>query len=241
MREEAIEAAALGLLRGVSFPAHSERCLLGLLEEQHAGWIRRKATNQHHVVMTLGQVAARLARATDAFLEGHIDQGLFHERRSALLEEQALLENARRDLLEESPDQGTDHAAEYLSLVRQPALLYERADGAHKRRLIQILVTDLKSHGRAVSGAASFPFSFLSSEELKPTGPILASHDLFPTLGMEDRKAGEEMLKRYLEIAWHIYDERRPSYVTSLWRRPEDSVSASESSSPDWGFVSRET
>lgn len=90
----------------------------------------------------LSQLRPRLARLTDAFLEGILERELFTERKEAiLLEEKELQEKLNN--LENLTNDGLARVEEFLELAKSLQQSYELATPEQKRRLLRKLTSNL--------------------------------------------------------------------------------------------------
>ena len=86
----------------------------------------------------------RLARLTDALIEGILDRDLFTERKDALLLEEKGLQEKIANLLNPDRD-GLARVEEFLELLKSAKQSYEMAIGEQKRRLVKKLTSNLSA------------------------------------------------------------------------------------------------
>jgi DNA invertase Pin-like site-specific DNA recombinase len=172
IREDALDDAVCGALGVLALPAKAlEDC---------ASEIRAAFANHHELVAAekvrlngaIGAVAERLARLADALVDGRVEPALHDERRAALLTERLMLEErlsaAGRDF------KVTERAIlSCLQLARAPEKLYESANDAEKRSLLETVASNRTVSGKSVEIAIAEPFSFLpSAKETASCTPI---------------------------------------------------------------------
>jgi hypothetical protein len=111
--------------------------------------------------MSLGQVASRLARLTDAFLDGALDKDLFEERKTALLEERRRLGEAAAQL-DTDPGREITRSEEFLELCGSAEMLYESAIGEEKRDLVASITSNRWVEGKKLDFTWASPFDLIA-------------------------------------------------------------------------------
>jgi site-specific DNA recombinase len=117
--------------------------------------------------LKLTQVRDRLARLTDAYLDGAIDKDMLDERRSGLLFEEAGLRQNMADL-ESGQDDTLDRLEKFLELAQTASELYKIAIPEEKREFIKKLTSNLgidrefvavklKNSARLIANRPPFP------------------------------------------------------------------------------------
>jgi len=134
------------------------------LEELRKTWAEDHASQREALKMSLGQVAGRLGRLTDAFLDGAIEKDLFEERKTALLMERRKLEEAMREL-DADPARGITRTEEFLELCGSAGMLYESAIGEEKRDLVASITSNRYVEVRKIDVTWALPFSLIAKRE----------------------------------------------------------------------------
>jgi hypothetical protein len=142
VREERVDAAL-----GAAFaPLH--------LNEEEAAYIQKwfvwaRANMQERndslleaCRLQLSQLHDRLARLTDAFLDGAIDKVFHAERRASFIVEEAALKQKMRDL-EAGRDESLPNLEEYLELIQSASNLHKMTLVQEKRALVKKLTSNL--------------------------------------------------------------------------------------------------
>jgi hypothetical protein len=142
MREERIDSA----LAEAFFPLQ--------LNDEELAYVRRwfiwaRAHKQERAkeeleacALQLAQLRERLARLTDAYLDGTIDKPLLDERRTSLLFEEAGVKQRMHDL-EAGNDAALARLEEYLELVQTASNLQKMTLPQEKRALVKKLTSNL--------------------------------------------------------------------------------------------------
>jgi DNA invertase Pin-like site-specific DNA recombinase len=118
--------------------------------------------------LKLTQVRDRLARVTDAYIDGAIDKAMLEERRSGLLFEEAGLKQKIADL--ESGQYDTlDRLEKFLELARTASDLYKIAVPEEKREFVKKLTSNLGLDRDFVA------------VELKNSARLIADRSVLPT------------------------------------------------------------
>jgi site-specific DNA recombinase len=142
IREERIDTAL-----GTAFaPLHLNEEETAYVK-QWLAWARahkheRKADHLESCRLQLSQLHARLARLTDAFLDGAIDKVFHAERRAGLIVEEAALNQKMRDL-DAGKDATLPNLEEYLELIQSASKLHKMALPQEKRDLVKKLTSNL--------------------------------------------------------------------------------------------------
>ena len=145
VREEAIEAAVVRLLRRVEIkPKH-----IAIVTRRFASWAKeRYDTASSTIELQVAQIKERLERLTDALIDRLIEKTAFAERQQTLLVEKAALEDrlAKEQRLPTNPA----HITRFLELIKSLARTYEIAESAEKRQLVEMATSNRSLLGKNV-------------------------------------------------------------------------------------------
>ena len=92
IRQEMVENAVLETLQPLQFSQQETTYLRQRVGSLKDDWASQHEDQMQALKLSLGQLQDRLARLTDAYIDRMIDQGLFEQRKTALLMEQKDLE-----------------------------------------------------------------------------------------------------------------------------------------------------
>lgn len=98
------------------------------------------AGKQKAIRLKLAELEGKRSRLADLLIEGSIDDALFQEKKSRLLQEQRALD----EKLAELPDADADRAnrLKFLELAKSLIYKYENGDRHEKRRMVQITTSN---------------------------------------------------------------------------------------------------
>lgn len=178
-REEVLEAALLQSWPPIAVSDESKAGLLRQLEfvEEENG--QGKQERRAHLQATIGGIKARLARITDACVDGVIDKSTFEERKRTLLEEQRSLE----DSLDSQTDAIVDikqFIMERLELASSAQQSYRLGTIASRREMVLLLTSNRTVARKDVSIEPSFPLHRIAERhENLQSGPNQAATRTF--------------------------------------------------------------
>jgi len=157
IREEAVEAEALGRLEPLQFSDRERAYLKQKIARLKQDWSGEQEALSNALNLRLSQLQVRLGRLTDAFIDGVIEKELFEERKAALLMERKDLEEnlaGTRDNSRSVPDQ----LAEFLELAGSAYLQYEIGLPEEKRDLLKIVTSNRQVSDKSVELTLAQPF-----------------------------------------------------------------------------------
>jgi site-specific DNA recombinase len=167
-REERIEAAIANVLAPLRMGPDEISYARQWISEARANQGTWKTEELSASRLKLTQIRDRLARLTDAYIDGAIDKAMLDERRGSLLLEEAGLKQKMNDL--ESGQDGTvDRLEKFLELAQTASELYKIAILAEKREFIKKLISNLSLDRDCVR------------VELKCGALLLANRSSFPS------------------------------------------------------------
>jgi len=85
VREEAAEREFIRLFAPLEFSAKEKEYIGQKVVQLRETWIKEQKSVASTMSLRLGNLQTRLARLTDAYLDGVIDKDIFEERKSVLL------------------------------------------------------------------------------------------------------------------------------------------------------------
>jgi site-specific DNA recombinase len=141
-REERIDAAVASVLAPLRMDEAELSYARQWITNARAKEGARRAEELEGLRMRLTQSRVRLARLTDAYLDGAIDKALLDERRNGLLFEEAGLNQKIADL-EAGKDDTLDRLEKFLELAQTASNLYKIAIPEEKREFIKKLTSNL--------------------------------------------------------------------------------------------------
>ena len=109
--------------------------------------------------LRLSQIATRLERLTDAYIDQKIEQSDYAPRKEELVRERMFVTERLNGLGTES-DRPT--VADYLELAQHAWLLYKLADPENKRSLVETFTSNRSLSGRNLEVTLAPPFSLIA-------------------------------------------------------------------------------
>jgi hypothetical protein len=142
MREDRIENVIAQAFEPLQLDAEEMSYVHQWFDWARSNKLERAKQELEACALRLAQLRERLARLTDAFLDGAIDKSLFDERRSGLLLEEAGIKQRMRDL-EAGNDEALTRLEKYLELVQTASNLQKMTLPQEKRTLVKKLTSNL--------------------------------------------------------------------------------------------------
>ncbi len=148
-REEVIESKVSELIN----PFALKRAELELLDE-FAERKFRSATldaqkRKAELELKLAASKDRMNRLTDAFIDGHVDAGVYSQRKEALLTERLEYEGDLQKLLS-NPTADANQLAEFVGHVKSLCLRYEIGSMEEKRRILKDTMLDMRAEAKTL-------------------------------------------------------------------------------------------
>ncbi len=162
LREDALEAAVHRALADFTLPPEVIAQCEAEVRATFANQEELAKAERLRLTGALGAVTERLARLTDAYIDGRIDTALHNDRRAALLVERTTLEE-RLSAVESDFKAAEQGILACLQLARGPLRLYESASDANKRLILETVASNRYANGKNVEIAIAEPFSILPS------------------------------------------------------------------------------
>lgn len=170
VREETVvEAIQTQVLPPLRLSSEEVTAARGILEELKKDWAKEHTAQREGLKLNKSQLSARLARLTDAFIDGNIEKEVFEERKAGLALERRRLEEAMRES-EADPSRGITRAEEFLELCKSAEMLYESANDEEKRELLALLTSNRTIEAKQLEFTWASPFDLVAKRN-----PITAS------------------------------------------------------------------
>jgi DNA invertase Pin-like site-specific DNA recombinase len=169
VREEELEDAVLSTLAGLRLNDAEVYLAQKHLDHERGVINERAATMRNALTLRRKQIAARISSLTDLLLDGTIEEPLFQQKRSDLLLQQGSIDEKLREA-DAGVSANTNHARRAVELAKDASLLYCRASIENKRRLLNILLSNLHVSGKKIEITLSVPFRTIAEREKKDDG-----------------------------------------------------------------------
>jgi site-specific DNA recombinase len=196
VREEMIEDAMTKALMSLRLDHEEIAHIREWIERHRANQASRRVSEIANIRLQLNQVADRIGRLTDAYIDGVLDKNLLEERRYKLLQTQAGLKE-RLLRLETGQDDSLARLDEFLELIKSASNLYKMALSEEKRDFVKKLTSNLTVDHKNVMVT------------LKNAAQVISSRDNF-TCSSPDRgvhRTWEPILNQLVE---HFKNEPAP-------------------------------
>ena len=185
IREDAVLGFIEESLQKIRFTRQELDYLRIRLAELKTSWVKDREQQLQALNMRIEQVAERLNRLTDAYLDQALDKAMFEERRGALIQERRTLENTKRDY-EENRRSVPDAVSRCVELAGNAWFLYRNASVERKRLLLRTLVSNCTIRQRTLEFVWQMPFREIAdrgkSDDGGPSKEIGLSEELIKKL-----------------------------------------------------------
>jgi hypothetical protein len=168
-REETVENAVLRTLAPLEFTDEERMYLNRRVPHLREDWLRAQEDQTKGLTLRLGQVQDRLARMTDAYVDGVIEKDLFQERKTALLLERQETEEKLANLADESrslPDQ----LAKFLERATNVYSSYKLGLPEEKRDLLKTVTSNRALDGKNIVLTLALPFAEIGNRAKTSNG-----------------------------------------------------------------------
>ncbi len=161
LKEEEAEQAVLAALAHLSLTEMEQALVHQQIEDLRHDWTEEREQKMSALSLRRDQIAERLNRLTDAYLDRAIERDLYEERKTALLME-------RRDTdekivsLKSGEGNIPDRIALAVELASQAHLAYQAGSVERKRELLKSVGSNLTVSGWNVDVTMAFPFSAIA-------------------------------------------------------------------------------
>ena len=169
IREEAIDLVMKERLGRLVFVPQELSILQEMVAQMAKDADELRYSSRKALALKLDALTHRLNRLTDAYLDGAIDQSLFHERKEALIEERITVENEVAHL-EEHVASLPERLARFLE--RTSTLLSRYIPGMHdeKREAVLLVTSNRTVERKSVAIALRSPFQEIANRSLIQMG-----------------------------------------------------------------------
>jgi DNA invertase Pin-like site-specific DNA recombinase len=189
IREEAIEAAVETNLQRLIFSESEKDCFRMTIASLKANWIAEQERQITQMTLRLEQIAERMNRLTDAYIDQAVDREMFEERKAALLFERQEL----RQGLQKLTGNGStipESLQRFLELAGDAYFLYRGAFPEKKREMLKLTTSNLTVSAKTVDFAFSFAFQLVAEREKTLDGS--------PSKGQA--RTWNEMLRKLIQV-----------------------------------------
>ncbi|MDQ3279803.1 MAG: recombinase family protein [Acidobacteriota bacterium] len=172
LREDQLDRAVDSMLASLTLPAATAEQCEAEVHRAFANATELAAAEKLRLTGAIGSATERLARLTDALIDGRVDLAVHDERRAALLAERQLLQEKLATV--ESDFSTTERVIlSCLQLARSPQKLYEMATNDEKRQILESVTSNRTAEAKNVEISVAEPFSFLpSAKETTSCAPV---------------------------------------------------------------------
>lgn len=171
LKEEEITATVLAVLSRLHLTDLERAFIRQEVEDLKRDWTEEREQQLPALTLRRDQIAERLNRLTDAYLDRAIEKDLFEQRKGALLME-------RRDVdeniasLKAGDGNVPDRIAQVVELASQAYLAYQAGSVERKRQLLKSVGSNLTVSGKNVDVTMDFPFSEIADRtKISKCGP----------------------------------------------------------------------
>ena len=162
IREELIEKDIISALDAMEMGPEEWVHVLRILAKFSVDWAVEKKDAVKACDMRMANIQERLARLTDAYIDRTIDKELFEDRKAALLNERAAV-NEQRAIVTSTLRSVPDALREFLELARRAKVLYQVGISEEKRDLLKLLTSNRVMRGKNVVVELSNPFADIAN------------------------------------------------------------------------------
>lgn len=199
-REEQIDSALMRKMGRISIHPLEMSILEGYVARKR---VACEADRQQHlgsVEVELKQISDRIARLTDVYIDGHLDEVTFKERKKALLTEHLGLERQKRELSQDS-GQLLERLTKYVELLKVLRTQYERAIPEERRQLIENIMSNCVANGKTLVFTLRNALSEAAERPAGKTGDPLNRNSRFWEMWVDRWVTGDDEELRNLPHA----------------------------------------
>jgi hypothetical protein len=117
----------------------------------------------------LAAANARVTRLTDLLIDGRIESAAHDERRGSLVLQRRRIEEELEDV-EAGTASLVQRAAKIVELARAAQNLYETGDATHRRRLLEIVMSNCTARGKQLDFSLREPFAAIAKRRFQQGG-----------------------------------------------------------------------
>jgi len=166
IREETVEHEIEAALLPLQFSEREKPYLRSRVESMRENWSQEQAARAETLRLRLERLKDRLARLTDAFLDGTIEKDLFEERKKALLLERQNV----MDQIEGPPQRLPELLSSFLELAGDAYVSYELGLPDEKRELLGLVTSNRHVDGKNLVISLAEPFHQVANRFQNPNG-----------------------------------------------------------------------
>ncbi len=119
-----------------------------LVAEDNELWFKAEKDLEAALALSIGKVDERMARLTDALIDGLIDKDVFNERKARALEDRVGLAEALAH--KRSPAAFADYVLENVELANTAYLRYQTGDLYARRELLEKTLSNFRAQGKSL-------------------------------------------------------------------------------------------
>jgi len=161
IREDIVEETFISTLLRIRFTEQENRYLRQKTKEQYQEYIQEKDSRKQTLRLQLDQLQDRLAKLTDALIDGLLEKDVYLVRKNKLVSEEQTIKERLNNL---DADHGgvTKKIEQFLELVNNAYSSYKLANEVEKRELIKIITSNLVANGKSVIFKLNIPFEIIT-------------------------------------------------------------------------------
>lgn len=168
-REDVIEDVFITKLLRIQFTKQENSYLRQKIKEQYRSYLDVKEAQVQALRLQLDQIQDRLAKLTDALIDGLLEKDLYLERKNKLVvDEQKIKE--RLNALDTDQSDITKKIEQFLELVNSAYSSYKLANLVEKRELIKVITSNSVANGKSVIFKLKIPFQIVAERPKFPGG-----------------------------------------------------------------------
>lgn len=169
VREEQIEKVVVKALASVELGPQELAMAQASLAERRKKLEEQRFLTRTTLRLQYDQLRTRLSKLTDLMLDGAVEKSLFDSKQKALLLEQITVEQKLQEI-EKGPDSLIAQLEKTVELAKSPSVLYKTASVENKRKLLKILLSNIRVCGKNVEVELSIPFRMIAEREKDDDG-----------------------------------------------------------------------
>jgi len=169
VREDVIAEGFRATLRSVELSKEENQYLREKLHRLQDNWQASSQEQLDGLTLHVAKLNGNLNRLTDAYLDGTIDRETFLRRKESLHQELVQLE-ARRDDHQRHATSVPNRLEDFLELVSTASLLYETADTAQRRSLLELMTSNRRVDRKNVTFTLPRALSIVAERQRVTSG-----------------------------------------------------------------------
>jgi DNA invertase Pin-like site-specific DNA recombinase len=164
IKEEQLESAVQSVIATLTLSKVEIDYLREWIAEQHLHLGAEREAEKRATSLQLEALRTRMNRLTDLLIDGTVEKPAFEEKQKELVWEEAKLKQ-RLAAFEAGNGDPFNEIERIVELAKDAALLYKKANGARKRELLRILLSNLSASATNVDVELAIPFRFIGNRE----------------------------------------------------------------------------